>query len=170
LGTAVCQPGVLELDGPAGCPPNSIMGSGEAMARFRIGPEVFGESATLGIVAGPAQEGFLRLLISATGISPVAARIVMSSVLKPGLISLTVPLVPSLPEGEDVAVTSVRGTLGGRLSYVEHVHGRTVVYRPRGISLPRRCPRRGFRFSARFTFLDGTRAAATATVGCPARR
>ena len=94
----------------------------------------------------------------------------MSSVLSAGLIDLTVPLVPSLPEGEDVAVTSVRATLGGNLSYVERSHGREISYRPKGISLPRRCPRGGFPFSATFTFLDGTGASASASVPCPRRR
>jgi hypothetical protein len=165
LGTAVCQPAALARSGPGRCPRNSTMGSGEALARFRIGPEVFTESATLGIVAGPPQRGFLSLLVSATGLSPVAARIVMSSVLKPGLIELSVPLVPSLPEGEPVSVVSVHATLGGNLRYVEQRRG--VTYRPKGISLPQRCPRGGFAFSARFTFLDATGATAHTIVPCP---
>jgi hypothetical protein len=169
LGTATCEPATLELDGPAGCPRDSIMGSGEAVARFRVGPEVFTEGASLGIVAGPSQEGLLGLLVSATGISPVATRIIMSSVLRAGEIALAVPLVPSLPEGEDVSVVAVRATLGGKLLYSEHARGRQVSYRPRGISLPRRCPRGGFPFSARFTFLDGTQAEARTAVACPNR-
>jgi hypothetical protein len=168
LGTAVCQPATLQLNGLSHCPRNSIMGSGEALARFRIGPEVFGERARLGIVAGPPQKGFLSLLVSATGLSPVAARIVMSSVLKSGSIDLSVPLVPSLPEGEDVSVVAVHATLGGNLTYIERSGGRTRTYRPRGITLPRRCPRRGFAFSAGFTFLDATEATAHTTVRCPA--
>lgn len=170
LGTATCERAPLELSGPLGCPRNSVMGSGEASARFRIGPEVFSESASLGIVAGPAQDGFLGLLVSATGISPVATRIVMSSVLRPGELDLTVPLVPSLPEGEDVSVVAVHATLGGKLVYLERTHGRLISYRPKGIFLPRRCPRGGFSFSARFTFLDATQASAHATVPCPVRR
>jgi hypothetical protein len=170
LGTAICEPAVLELNGPAGCPPDSTMGSGEAFARFQIGPEVFSESATLGVVAGPEREGFLGLLVSATGLSPVAARIVMSSVLEPGLIALSVPLVPSLPEGEPVSVVGVDATLGGKLVYSRSVRGHIVRYRPRGLSLPRRCPPGGFRFSASFAFLDGTSASAAYSVSCPRRR
>jgi hypothetical protein len=80
-----------------------------------------------------------------------------------------VPLVPTVPEGPDVAVTDVHVTLGGRLTYYERVHGRRVPYRPQGILLPKRCPRGGFRFSATFTFLDGTQAQAQTTVRCPRR-
>ncbi len=146
------------------------MGSGEAFARFRIGPEVFSESAKLGVVAGPEQGGFLGLLVSATGRSPVSTTIVMSSVLEPGLIALSVPLVPSLPEGEPVSVIGVNATLGGELVYTRKVRGRVVRYRPRGISLPRRCPSGGFRFSASFSFLDGTSARASYSAACPRRR
>jgi hypothetical protein len=167
LGTASCQRTQLEYLGPAGCPSNSLMGTGSALARFRVGPEVFHESASIGIVAGPSQNGRLQLLISATGLSPVAARIVMSSTLRSGHLSVTVPLVPSLPEGEDVAVVAVHVTLGGNLTYRERVHGRTLLYHPAGIGLPRRCPHSGFRFSGHFTFLDASSASASTTVACP---
>jgi hypothetical protein len=170
LGIATCQPEQLEEKGPAGCPANSQMGSGSALARFRVGPELFDETASIGVVAGPSSDGYVHMLVSATGISPVGARIVMSSVLKPGLIALDVPLVPSLPEGEDVSVVAVRATLGGNLTYVERVHGRTIKYRPKGVLLPRTCPRGGFPFAATFTFLDGTEASAQDRVPCPHRR
>jgi hypothetical protein len=167
LGTATCQPQSLEEHGPAGCPANSLMGSGTALARFRVGSEIFRESATIGIVAGPSHGGNLALLISATGLSPIAARIVMASTLKDGHLHIEVPLVPSLPEGEDVAVVAVRATLGGRLTYYERRHGRQVSYTPKGIGLPRRCPKGGFRFSGSFTFADGTSTSAATTVSCP---
>jgi hypothetical protein len=167
LGVATCEPEALEQRGPAGCPANSIMGSGSALARFQIGPNVFSETASLGIVAGPSQNGSVRLLVSATGISPVAARIVMSSRLEAGHLRIAVPLVPSLPEGSDVAVVAVHATLGGNLTYYETRHGQRVAYRPRGIGLPRRCPKGGFRFAGSFSFEDGSEAGAHTVVRCP---
>jgi hypothetical protein len=167
LGIATCRPEALEAHGPAGCPPDSRMGSGSAQAKFRIGPEVFAETASIGVVAGPSEDGYVRLLVSATGVSPVAARIVMSTLLLPGHLQFSVPLVPSLPGGEDVAVVQAQVTLGGDITYYERSHGRTVAYRPRGIGLPRRCPRGGFRFAATFSFLDGNRASARTEVRCP---
>jgi hypothetical protein len=170
LGTASCTAHALELRGPAGCPADSIIGKGTALARFMIGPEIFNESASVGIVAAPSADGFLHLLVSATGISPVAARIVMASELLGGHFSVAVPLVPSLPEGEDVAVVAAKVTIGGRLRYTERRHGRTVAYTPKGIILPGRCPRGGFRFSGRFTFMDATSTSASTVVSCPRRR
>jgi len=169
LGTASCTQPALEQNGPAGCPRDSIMGSGTALARFRIGAEVFHESATIGIVAGPSPDGRLHLLISATGLTPVAARIVMASTLLGGHFAIAVPLVPSLPEGEDVAVVAVKATLGGNLQYTERRGGRTVRYVPKGIVIPARCPRGGFKFSGRFTFADGTSARAATALACPKR-
>jgi hypothetical protein len=169
LGVATCQPQELEQDGPAGCPANSRMGSGAAHTRFHLGEETVDETATLGVVAGPPQDGFVQMLVSATGLSPVAARVVMTMLLVPGRLRFGVPLVPSLPEGEDVAVVAAQVTLGRGLTYYERVRGRTIAYRPRGIELPHRCPRGGFRFAATLTFVDGSRAWAHTVVPCPRR-
>jgi hypothetical protein len=159
LGTATCVPAVLAAHGPGACPRDSLMGRGSAQARFRIGPSVFSESASIAILAAPSADGRLQLLISATGLVPVAARIVMASTLLDGHFSVAVPLVPSLPEGEDVAVVSVRATLGGALRYSERRRGRTVYYAPRG----------GFRFHGRFGFADATSAYASTMLPCPRR-
>ncbi|MGH2865794.1 MAG: hypothetical protein ACRDJX_11180 [Solirubrobacteraceae bacterium] len=170
LGLATCEPARLEASGPAACPADSQMGAGSAELRFQIGPQVLQEGARLALIAGPSADGYLHLLIAATGTQPVAARVVMSTLLEEGALEITVPPVPSLPEGPDVAIVAVHATLGGRLTYYEHAHGHTVAYRPRGIGLPARCPRGGFHFSARFSFADGSHASARTTVRCPGHR
>lgn len=167
LGLAACDPAKLSFIGPKACPANSIMGSGSALAKFQVSPEIEEETAGIALVAGPSQNGYLRLLISATGTFPVAARIVMSALLLPGRLQFSVPLVPGIPEGPDVAVVRVKATIGGKLTYYERVHGKRVAYRPAGIKLPRSCPHGGFRFNATFSFLDGTQAQAKTVVKCP---
>jgi len=167
LGTASCQVAELEAHGPSICPPNSRMGSGSAFVEIPVGGEVRTETASIGLVAGPSENGFVKLLVSATGLSPVAARIVMPSLLLAGDLKLTVPLVESLPGAPDVSVVRVHVTLGGNLTYYETRHGKRVAYRPRSIVLPKRCPRGGFQFSATFDFQDGTQAEARKTVACP---
>jgi hypothetical protein len=167
LGLATCTQAKLSLDGPKACPPNSIMGRGNALAEFQVSPEVSEENAEIALVAGPSQNGYLKLLISATGAYPVAARIVMSTLLLPGQLQISVPLVEGLPEGPDVAVVRVNVTIGGKLTYYERSHGRRVAYRPQGILLPKRCPAGGFRFHADFSFLDGTHSQAQTVVKCP---
>lgn len=170
LGVASCDPARLEADGPSACPPNSIMGYGSASVEVPLGGEVVPETATIALVAGPSENGYLRLLVCATGLTPVAARIVMPTLLIAGHLHISVPLVPSLPEGPDVAVVRAQVKLGGHLTYYEHIGGRTVAYHPKGVVLPRRCPRGGFRFSATFAFLDGTQTRAQTAVRCPGRR
>lgn len=170
LGTATCQPAPLETFGAKVCPPNSRMGAGSAVAKFRVGAEIYSENATLAIVAGPSQNGYVNMLIAATGLSPVKARILMSTLLLPGRLQFSVPLVPSLPEGEDVSVVSAHVTLGGKFTYYERRHGKLVAFEPTGITLPRTCPHGGFRFAATFSFLDGSRVQGLTTVPCPTRR
>jgi hypothetical protein len=167
LGLATCSQAKLSMDGPKACPPNSIMGRGHALAQFQVSPEISEETAEIALVAGPAQNGYLKLLISASGSYPVAARIVMSSLLLPGELQIKVPLVQGLPEGPDVAVVRVKVTIGGNLLYYERSHGKRVAYRPQGILLPKRCPAGGFRFRASFSFLDGTQTQAQTVVPCP---
>jgi hypothetical protein len=170
LGVAACPPATLEAHGPAACPANSRMGSGSALVEIPIGPEVVRETARVALLAGPSRDGYLHLLVSATGESPVAARVVLFTQLLPGRLQIAVPPIPSLPEAPYVAVVRMHLTIGGHLVYYERVHGRSVAYHPVGVGLPRSCPRGGFRFSATFSFLDGTQAEAQRTVACPRGR
>jgi hypothetical protein len=170
LGVASCQPVALETLGPAVCPTNSRMGSGSATVEIPIGPEVRQERVKLTLFAGPSPDGYLRILIDALGTFPVEAQIVLSSILLPGRLAITVPLVPSLPGGPDVSLVDMQATLGGNLTYLERVNGRTAAYRPRGIGLPARCPRHGFAFGAVFSFVDGGRIPVRTAVACPAKR
>jgi hypothetical protein len=145
------------------------MGSGSAVVEIPIGPEIVRETAQLALIAGPSQDGYVQILISATGESPVAARIVLSTQLEPGDLQIAVPPIPSLPEAPYVAVVRMHFTIGGNLTYYERVHGRNVAYRPVGIGLPRSCPRGGFPFASSFAFLDGGHADARTAVACPGR-
>ncbi|HEV2924422.1 MAG TPA: hypothetical protein VGW98_10335 [Solirubrobacteraceae bacterium] len=170
LGLATCTQARLEAEGPSGCPANSRMGGGSAIVEFPLGPETREETAHIAMVAGPSPDGYLHVLIYANGEEPVYGQIVMSAVLLHGHLQFTVPLVPSLPGSPDVAVVQLRVTIGGNLTYEERIRGRTVTFRPKGIGLPRRCPRGGFRFAATFSFLDGSLAPAQTTVGCPRKQ
>jgi len=170
LGVASCPVAELEAHGPSACPPDSRMGSGSARVEIPIGPEIVRETAQLALIAGPSQDGYVQILISATGESPVAARIVLSTQLEPGDLQIAVPPIPSLPEAPYVALVRMHFTLGGNLTYYERVHGRNVAYHPVGVGLPRSCPRGGFPFAASFAFLDGGHAQAQTAVACPAGR
>jgi len=145
------------------------VGAGSATVKIPVGGGAQTEIASIALLAGPSPNGFLNILATATGLSPVIARVVIPSRLFDGQLKLTVPVVESVPAGPDVSVVSLRVTIGGDLTYYETRHGKTVAYRPRPVLLPRKCPRGGFRFAATFRFLDGSQAGARTVVACPRR-
>jgi hypothetical protein len=177
LGLATCTKRTLEALGAEGCPADSRMGEGSATAEIPIGPEVIQENAKVAILRAPEQGGHLALLFYATGETPVFAQIPFPGLLLPSpppygaSIHIDVPLVPSLPDGPDVSVVHLHATLGPLgLTYYEHVGGKLVGYKPRGILLPKRCPQGGFRFGATFAFADKTSTTAHTSVPCTAIR
>lgn len=174
LGLATCSVVVLEVFGPQGCPTNSQMGYGTALAEIPVGPIIISETARITIVRTTEQNGYLALLFYAEGGTPVDAQIVFAGTLLPapapfgGLLHMSVPLVPSLPGAPDVAIVQLQATLGPEhLTYSERVHGRMVYYQPKGIPLPYSCPHGGFPFAAQFSFQDGGHASAASNVLCP---
>jgi hypothetical protein len=177
LGLATCTAETLEALGPEGCPANSVMGYGTALAEIPIGPVVFDETTRITIVRTTEYNGHLALLIYAEGRTPVSAQIAFSGLILPaaapfgGSLQMNVPLVPGLPGGPDVAIVQFHSTLGPlHLRYRERVHGRIVKYEPKGIPLPNHCPPEGFAFAARFSFSSGDSATTYTTVPCPSSR
>lgn len=177
LGLATCTEATLQAVGPAGCSADSIMGHGTALAEIALGSGNVQESAPLTILRASDQEGHIALLFNADGVTPLAAGVVFPGVLLPaptpfgGLLSIGVPLIPSIPGAPDVALVQLRSTLGpSKIIYYEQVGGRTLAYQPPGILLPNSCPRGGFPFAAEFSFIDGSHASAVASVPCPRQR
>ncbi len=174
LGLATCSTQTLKASGLAGCPANSLMGYGTALAEIPLGPSIVHEIGQVTIVRTTGQAGHLRLLIYVNAEDPVSAQIVFPALVLPaappfgGRLAMNIPLIPSLPEGPDAAVVAFHSTIGPlHLHYHERAHGRVISYEPKGIPLPNTCPHGGFRFSARFTFQGGSRSRASTTVPCP---
>lgn len=176
LGLATCTQEALQANGPPGCPANSIMGYGTALAEIPLGPSAISETAAVTILRAPNREGHFALLVYAVGTQPIEARVVLPAMLFPasvpfgGRVNLGVPLVPSLPGAPYAAVVQMHATIGPHgIAYYEEVAGRTLAYKPPGLLLPKSCPRGGFPFAAEFGFLDGGHTVARVAVPCPAR-
>jgi hypothetical protein len=167
LGLASCSPSELEIVGPQACPADSRMGSGSATAEIVIPSQTVKENVSLGLFAGPSSDGYLHILVYVSGSTPVVVETLLSGVVMPGRLEIAVPALPSFREGPDVVVARMQLTLGGHLTYYEHVAGRIVSYHPAGVGLPSRCPAGGFAFAATFAFMDGSRASAHTAVPCP---
>jgi hypothetical protein len=177
LGLATCTEEALQASGPAGCPANSVMGYGAALAEISLGPAVVGESAPLTILRAPDREGHFALLFDAVGTAPLNAQVVFAGTLLSapapfgGSVSIEVPLVASLPGAPDVAVVQLHATIGPLgVIYYEQLAGRTLAYRPPGVLLPDSCPRGGFPFAVELSFADGSRTSVGTAVPCPTRR
>jgi len=174
LGLATCLPSQLKTYGPQGCPANSIMGHGTALAEIPVEAEPISETATITLLAGPPQDGHLDIIAYAEGQTPVDAEILFTAMLLPestpfgGRLHFNVPLVPSIPEAPDVSIVNLHTTLGPLgLTYTEHSHHKTISYHPQGILIPPTCPTGGFPFTANLTFQHGPAAHAKTTVPCP---
>ncbi len=170
LGLAACDPQALELVGSTVCPTNSRVGGGHAMAAVAFGPIVVTEKIALESFAAPSTDGYLHLVVLASGDFPVSARIILTAVLLPGRLQISVPEVPGLPGGPNLALRAISATLGGALTYYERGHGRSIAYHPQGIGLPESCPRGGWKLAARLVFADGTKSTAATVIRCPPRR
>jgi hypothetical protein len=177
LGLETCSEAVLQALGPAGCPVDSLMGFGSALAYVPFGPEGVHEGASIRAYRAPNQEGHLALFFYTEAATPVLAQLIFPGLLLAarapfgGLIKVNVPLVPTVPDGPYVSVVQMEATLGPEhLIYTEQVHGGVLFYRPKGILLPDRCPRGGFPFAATLAFLDGSHASAHTAVPCPRSR
>lgn len=177
LGLATCTAQALEASGPSACSSNSIMGRGAALTGIVLGTTAITESAPIVIVRAPSQGGHLAVLFYSEGTTPVNTRIVFPGLLLPapapfgGQVSIGIPLVPTLPGAPYISVLRLHTTIGPiGVTYYEQVAGRTLAYQPRGILLPNGCPRGGFPFAARFSFVDGSQTSARTKVHCPKRR
>jgi hypothetical protein len=175
LGLAICQPESLQKEGLAGCPANSRLGSGSAYVEVPFGDGAGQELPEVQAVMGPPNNGNIVVLFYANGKTPVSAQLVFKGEVQPASgifgsqLVTTVPAIPSVPDGPNVSIVSVKATIGPQgLIYTKHVHGRVVHFRPTGIGVPEHCPHGGFPFSASFTFEDGSSTSTTATVPCPA--
>ncbi len=175
LGLQTCSPAHLEAQGR--CPANSLMGYGQALVEFPIGPELIQEHGAITTWMAPVEDGHLTLLFYAEGRSPVAASLIFTSQLLDapapfgGELTTDIPLIPTLPEGSDAAVVQMNTTIGPmNVTYYRQYGGKRAAYHPRGVRLPRHCPQGGFPFAASFTFLDGAHASARTAVPCPRPR
>ena len=176
LGLANCNPAALLARGLGGCPANARIGFGSALVAVPAEGEPVEEAGSLTALVGPPNSEHLEVLFYAEGHSPVFAQLVFPGHILSdnppfsGRLDTTIPLIPTWPGGPDVAVTRMTSTIGPRgLTYYRRVHGGIVPFHPRGIAVPKRCPRRGFPFRADITFLDGTHQSAASAVPCPAR-
>lgn len=158
------------------CPRNAVIGSGTATAALLFDPEepAIRGDADITLYSGEPQDDRPGLLVVARTSNPVATQLAYAGRLSPAARPFGLELAVDVrepkepPFGADIALTRMRVTIGGDgLVYTRPVSGGRVFYRPGGVGLPHRCPRRGLRFRAELRFANGGHHAVEARVPCP---
>lgn len=177
LGLDICKPAALVKRGPSGCPVNSKVGFGSTNVEVAFGGGLVKQEAQVSAFAGPP-ESAAEVLFYNESRSPIASKVIYfgksdENAEGPfaGALETTVPLIPTVPEGNFLATTSFESTLGPLgLTYQRTVRGKSESFRPEGIILPGKCPRGGFQFQVELRFADGSGAADHHSVPCPPMR
>lgn len=174
LGITTCEPAALELLGPPGCSPDSLLGYGSARLEIPLADDTLEEIGELTTWMAPIRNGHLSLVFLAEGKTPISASLIFPGIITAarfpfgGSLQTDIPVIPSVPEGPNASVVQMTSTIGPRhILYYTYAHGKRITYQPNGLRLPNTCPHSGFPFAATFAFLDGSRAQARATVPCP---
>ncbi len=162
-----CTAARLLARGPGGCPAQSVIGHGHALAEVRAGSQTLTEDVTLWAFIGPPRNSGPTLELLGQGNSPVQERVVVTGTVLPDRapygeeLVVPVPPIPTLPLEPDTSTVSFSLTIGARARRRAH-NANTVV-------VPARCPAGGFPFAAEFTYADGSTGSAFATDPCPAK-
>jgi hypothetical protein len=166
-----CKAARLRAHGPGGCPAQSEIGSGHALAETHAGSQVTSEEVELHAFLGPPENLQPTFEIFAQGYTPLDEDVVFTGKVASANtpygeeLVMSIPPVPSLPLEPDASIVTFSLTVGA---------GRQPdPARPRSphpqsaVSVPRSCPAGGFPFAAEFTYADGSVGSALARVPCP---
>jgi len=173
LGLATCEAKRVLEYGPFNCPPDSLLGHGQALAVLPIGHEILRENVRIVVIATRSPGSHLQILYSADGFTPVQSFLVFRGEIFEGKppygdeVNTFIPPIEALPEAPYAAVVSMHTTIGPKhLTYYRREHGHRIAFTPEGLELPTKCPKGGFKFAATFTFLDGAIQNAHAVIPC----
>ena len=160
-----CTKARLQAHGARGCPAQSQIGTGRALADVHVGSSVESEEAAVSAFVGPPQGLNPTIEILGQGYSPLEERVVITATTQPDnppygeKLVMSVPAITTIPLEPNASTVSFSVTIGGKAAKKHH--------NPNAALLPSRCPAGGFPFAAEFTYEDGSTSTSTATVPCP---
>ncbi len=160
-----CSIARLRARGASGCPTQSEIGSGHALAEVHAGTGILTEDITLWAFLGPPDNLQPTFEILAQGYTPLDERMVLTGAVLPDRapygeeLVMSVPPIPTLELEPDASLVSFSLTIGASMRHRKH-NANTVL-------IPSSCPTGGFPFAAEFTYADGSSGSALATAGCP---
>ena len=155
----------LRAHGPGGCPVQSMLGHGHALAEVQAGSQIITESISLWVFLGPFKNLQPTFEILGQGLTPFDERVVLTGTALPDNppygedLAITIPPIPTLPLEPDASIVTMSLTVG--VSKPRNPRVANTVLVPPG------CPSGGFPFAADFTYADGSSDSALATAPCP---
>jgi hypothetical protein len=160
-----CAPARLRSRGASGCPAQSEIGRGSALAEAHVGSQILTENIALWVFLGPLGSVQPTLEVLAQGYTPFEERMVLTgTVISANApfgeeLVLSIPPIPTLPLEPDASIVNLSLTLGASGSHRARDANTVLV--------PSSCPAGGFPFAAEFTYADGSSSSAQATTPCP---
>lgn len=160
-----CSVATLRTHGPRGCPPQSRIGGGQALAEARAGSQTLSERVALSAFLGPPIGLGPTFEMFAQGFTPLQQRLVLSGTVVPDNppygedLDLSIPPVATLTLEPDASIVALSLSIGSRVGG----HRR----HPNGVLVPSHCPRGGLPFAVQSSFADGSSSTAPASIPCP---
>jgi hypothetical protein len=161
-----CSIARLRTLGASGCPAQSQLGHGHALAEARAGSQIITEGISLWLFLGPFNNSLQPSFeILAQGYTPFDERVVLTGIAIPDKppygedLVISIPSIPTVPLEPDASIVTMSLTVG--------------VSKPRNpndantVVMPTSCPSDGFPFAAEFTYADGSSGNSLATAPCP---
>jgi hypothetical protein len=159
-----CAPARLRAAGAGGCPAQSLLGRGHALAETRAGSQLITEAVSLWAFLGPLQNGQPTLEVLGEGRTPLDERVLLGGSVLPDRppygeqLVLAIPAIPTLPFEPAASIVTFSLQIGPKGLGARAAN--TVL-------VPSSCPPGGFPFAADFTYADATEGSALAKAPCP---
>lgn len=160
-----CQPTRLRALGTKGCPPQSLIGHGEALVEATLGSQLLGERVALSLFIGPLVNLQPTFEILAAGNTPFRERLVVAGKVIPDEtpfgedLAISLPAIPTLPLEPDAAVVSLSLIIGSPTAARSRQANAVVA--------PARCPAGALPLAIDSTFADGSSDTAATSLPCP---
>ncbi len=160
-----CAAARLRARGPHGCPPQSQIGSGHALAEAHVGSQIVTEDIRLWVFVGPLQGFAPAFEILGQGYTPFDQRMVFTGTAVEDHapygedLVMSIPPIPTLPLEPDASIVTLSLTVGTRAQH--HLSNANTIV------VPGSCPLGGFPFAAEFAYTDGSSGSTRAAAPCP---
>lgn len=162
-----CSSRTLRMRGVRGCPRQSRIGVGEAIARAQAGSGALSEHIALDVFLGPLMGSQPTFETLARGYTPFEKRVVIGGTVVPDEpphgedLEISVPPISTLPLEPDASLAALSLAIGS--SGATRRAGNAVL-------VSSDCPSSGLPFALESTFADGSSSTAVAFVPCPTNR